>query len=202
MLALEPFVTQLIRTPPSGSQIHSHLTLPPTPPPERDFPAHFPAWLRTLLKTQGITHLSQAQWQALQLLHQGHHVCLTLPTGSGRGVVRLLTLYQSIGVDRHGHALAIFPQKQRELAQLGMARTWNDRLAPEHRLAVAIYDGDTPGTERRVIKQAIPHLVLTTPEMLHAGILAYHSGWRALFQGLRYVVLADLHLMAARAHPG
>lgn len=204
MLALEPFVTQLIRTPPSGSQLHSHLTLPPTLPPERDVPAHFPAWLHTLLKAQGITHLSQPQWQALQLLHQDHHVCLTLPTGSGRGVVRLLTLYQSIGVDRHGHVLAIFPQKQRELAQLGMAKTWNDHLAPEHRLAVAIYDGDTPGTERRVIKQAIPHLVLTTPEMLHAGILAYHSGWRALFQGLRYIVLADLHLCpgALLAHLG
>jgi DEAD/DEAH box helicase domain-containing protein len=58
-----------------------------------------------------------------------------------------------------------------------------------------MYDGDTPGTERRAIKQALPHLVLTTPEMLHAGILAYHGGWRAFFQELRYVVLADVQLV-------
>ncbi|MBM3223867.1 MAG: DUF1998 domain-containing protein, partial [Candidatus Tectomicrobia bacterium] len=50
------------------------------------------------------------------------------------------------------------------------------------------------GTERRTIKQAVPHLVLTTPEMLHAGILAYHGGWRAFFQELRYVILPDVHL--------
>ena len=57
-----------------------------------------------------------------------------------------------------------------------------------------MYDGDTPGTERRAIKQALPRLVLTTPEMLHMGILAYHGGWRAFFQELRYVVLADVQL--------
>src|SRR5262245_21400912 len=28
--------------------------------------------------------------------------------------------------------------------------------------------------------------------MLHMGILAYHGGWRAFFQELRYVVLADV----------
>ena len=48
--------------------------------------------------------------------------------------------------------------------------------------------------DSRAIKQAVPRLVLTTPEMLHAGILAYHGGWRAFFQDLCYVVLADVHL--------
>jgi DEAD/DEAH box helicase domain-containing protein len=196
MLAIEPFITQLISTPPLGSQVRSHLTLLPTSPQEQEFPAHFPAWLRTPLHAQGITHLRLHQWQALQALRQGQHVCLTTPTGSGRGVVRLLAMYQTIGIDRHGHALFIFPQKHRELAQLGMAMSWNDCLAPEHRLSAAIYDGDTPGTQRRLLKQAVPHLLLTTPEMLHAGILAYHSGWRHLLQNLRYIVLADLHLGA------
>jgi DEAD/DEAH box helicase domain-containing protein len=196
MRVIESFVTQLLNAPPVASQVRSHLTLLPTASPAQAFPAHFPSWLSTLLGAQGITHLSQPQWQALQLLHQGQHVCLSVPTGSGRGVLRLLAMYQAIGADRHGRALFVFPQKHRELAQLRMAMSWSDHLTPEHRLSAAIYDGDTPGTQRRQIKQAVPHLLLTTPEMLHAGILAYHGGWRPLFQNLRFVVLADLHLCA------
>jgi len=103
-------------------------------------------------------------------------------------------MYQALAVEQRGHALYVFPYKPRALAQSSAFTTWNAALAPEHRLSVAMYDGDTPGTERRAIKQALPRLVLTTPEMLHTGILAYHGGWRAFFQELRYVVLADVHL--------
>jgi hypothetical protein len=73
---------------------------------------------------------------------------------------------------------------------------WNDTLHPDHQLATAIYDGDTPTTARRAMRQHLPQIVLTTPEMLHAGILAYHSGWRGLFQSLRYVVIPNMHLYA------
>ena len=141
-----------------------------------------------------MARLTGSQRQALDLLRQGRHVCLMAPTGAGRGVVRLLAMYQSLAVEQRGHALYIFPYKPRALAQSSAFTTWNAALAPEHRLSVAMYDGDTPGTERRAIKQALPRLVLTTPEMLHTGILAYHGGWRAFFQELRYVVLADVQL--------
>ena len=166
----------------------------PGPLPNQALPAYLPSWLTTLASTQGIVRLTDAQWQALDFLHQGRHVCLMAPTGAGRGVVRLLAMYQSLAVEQRGHALYIFPYKPRALAQSSAFATWNAALAPEYRLSIAMYDGDTPGTERRAIKQALPRLVLTTPEMLHTGILAYHGGWRAFFQGLRYVVLADVHL--------
>jgi len=99
-----------------------------------------------------------------------------------------------LAVAQGGHALCIFPHKPHTLTQSSAFAAWNAALAPEYCLSVAIYDGDTPGTERRAIKQAVPRLVLTTPEMLHAGIMAYHGGWRTFFQDLRYVVLADVHL--------
>jgi DEAD/DEAH box helicase domain-containing protein len=162
--------------------------------PDQALPAFLPPWLTVVASTQGITRLTEAQRQALDCLRQGQHVCLTAPTGAGRGVVRLLAMYQSLAVEQRGHALYIFPYKPRALAQSSAFTTWNAALAPEHRLSVAMYDGDTPGTERRAIKQALPRLVLTTPEMLHTGILAYHGGWRAFFQELRYVVLADVQL--------
>jgi DEAD/DEAH box helicase domain-containing protein len=192
--SLEALLVRLTTHPWLGSLIRTHCTLLPRQLPEQEVSAAFPAWLTTLVSTQGIARLTGSQWQALDLLRQGRHVCLMAPTGAGHGVVRLLAMYQSLAVEQRGHALYIFPYKAHSLAQSSSFATWNAALAPEHRLSVAMYDGDTPGTERRAIKQALPRLVLTTPEMLHTGILAYHGGWRAFFQELRYVVLADVHL--------
>jgi DEAD/DEAH box helicase domain-containing protein len=194
MLSLEQFVAQLVAAPPAGSQVRAHLTLTPALAPAVELPDAFPPWLATMLQAQGIEHLAEYQWHALQLWQQGQHLGLSVPTGGGRGVVRLLALYHSLGTAQGGHALCIFPQKDRELAQLARITAWNAQLPEEHRLPAAIYDGDTPQSERRLIKQSLPHLLLTTPEMLHAGILAYHAGWRAFFQDLRVVVLADAHL--------
>src|SRR5262245_19788842 len=192
--SIEVFLTRLTTDPALGSLIRTHGTLLPEQVLDQELPAAFPPWLTTLAFTQGIARLTGAQWQALDLLRQGQHVCLMAPTGAGRGVVRLLAMYQSLAVEQRGHALYIFTYKPRALAQSSAFATWNTALASEHRLSVAMYDGDTPGTERRAIKQALPRLVLTTPEMLHTGILAYHGRWRAFFQELRYVVLVDVHL--------
>jgi DEAD/DEAH box helicase domain-containing protein len=194
MTALEQFVDRLSRNPPAGSRVHAHLTLPPTVPAFGPEPAaRLPSWLMALLHTQGIERLSASQWRLLEAVQQGQHVCLAAPAGGGRGIARLLVLYRSLGEPGQGHALCIVSQKHRELAQLRTVLSWNEHLPAAHRLSAAIYDGDTPRTQRRTIKQSPPALLLTTPEMLHAGILAYHGGWRAFFERLRYVVLADLH---------
>src|SRR5215510_7199944 len=192
--SVEALLAQLTTAPPAGSRVWSQCTLLPGPASDGALPGAWPAWLTTLVQTQGIARLAAHQWQALDLLRQGRHVCLMAPTGAGRGVVRLLAMYQSLAVEQSGHGLYIFPYKPRALAQSSAFTIWNAALAPEHCLSVAMYDGDTPSTERRAIKQALPRLVLTTPEMLHTGILAYHGGWRAFFQELRYVVLADVQL--------
>ncbi len=188
------FAAQLTTTPPPGSVVQAASLVLPGQPSHGAWPRLWPAWLTDVVQSQGITALTAPQAQALELLRQGRHVCLMAPTGSGRGVVRLLAMYQSLAVEQHGHALCIFPNKLRELAQSSAFETWNAALLAPHRLSVAMYDGDTPGTQRRSIKQAPPRVVLTTPEMLHTGILAYHGGWRAFFQELRYIVLADVHL--------
>lgn len=191
MQSLEHLLAQL-RTPlSSGTRFHSALTLPSTAAPCQPFPESFPAWLVTLLRAQGVEHLAEHQWQALNHLRQGHHVCLMAP--GGRMVFRTLAMYQDSTLAERGHALCIFPHKDRQIAQVQTFSAWNASLAGEHRLDSVVYDGDTPRTQRLAIRQSLPTLVLTTPEMLHAGILPYHSGWRAFLQALRYIVLADVH---------
>lgn len=188
--------TQLVLDPPAGSRLHAHVTLPPRVEASRPLPGHWPAWLLALAHAHGVSTLSEPQGQALQLIERGQHVCLSLPTGGGRGLVRLLAMYHALAGQPRGRGLMLFPHKPRELAQYSAFLTWNAALPVAQRLRVAVYDGETPGTQRRAVKQDVPQLVLTTPEMVHAGILAYHGGWRALFQDLRYIVLADVHLCA------
>jgi DEAD/DEAH box helicase domain-containing protein len=194
MQPLDQFVAELTRVPPTACHVQSSLTQPPSPHLEHPLPDRFPPWLLAMLSACGITQLTPGQANALDQLHRGHHVLFTAP--NGRAIVRQLAMFQSIGIDRQGHSLWIFPFKHREQAQRQLLLPCNDQLLPEHQLSVATYDGSTPTTERRAIRQAMPDLVFTTPEMLHAGILAYHSGWRTLFQQLRFVVVADLHLYA------
>lgn len=194
MQPLDQFVTELTRVPPTACHVQSALTQPPSPRLAHPLPDRFPPRLVAMLGACGITQLTPGQTEALDQLHGGRHVLFTAP--NGRGLVRQLAMFQSIGIDRQGHSLWIFPFKYREQAQRQLLLQCNDQLVPDDQLSVATYDGDTPVTERRAIRQAIPDLIFTTPEMLHAGILAYHSGWRPLFQQLRFVVVGDLHLCA------
>ena len=55
-----------------------------------------------------------------------------------------------------------------------------------------VYDGDTPGDARRAAREKSA-IVMTNPDMLHAGILPQHAHWARTFQRLKYVVLDELH---------
>ena len=57
----------------------------------------------------------------------------------------------------------------------------------------AIYDGDTPGHRRKKIRDHAPNILITNPDMLHVGILPFHSRWELFFRNLRYVVIDELH---------
>ncbi len=60
-------------------------------------------------------------------------------------------------------------------------------------LSVDIYDGDTPSHRRKKIRTNPPHVLITTPDMLHAGLLAFHEAWASFFARLKYVVIDELH---------
>ncbi len=57
---------------------------------------------------------------------------------------------------------------------------------------LGVYDGDTSADARRKIREG-SNLVLTNPDMLHAGILPYHGRWARFLAGLRFVVVDEVH---------
>jgi DEAD/DEAH box helicase domain-containing protein len=87
-------------------------------------------------------------------------------------------------------ALYLFPTKALAQDQLAELQDLGNRL--DDSFGVFTYDGDTPSDARKAIREC-GHIVLTNPDMLHAGILPHHTKWMRLFENLRYIVLDELH---------
>jgi DEAD/DEAH box helicase domain-containing protein len=153
------------------------------------FPDTVDARLGDALRARGITALYRHQAEALALLAKGGHVVVVTPTASGKTLCYNLPVLQALVAEPAARALYLFPTKalaQDQLAELEeLARALPD-------LRIHTYDGDTPQDARRAVR-ARANLVLTNPDMLHAGILPHHTKWIALFQNLRYVVVDELH---------
>ena len=162
---------------------------PPRPPRAVPIPDTVDSRLVEALRARGIGALYSHQAQALDLLGQGGHVVVVTPTASGKTLCYNLPVLQALLGDAATRALYLFPTKalaQDQLAELeALARALPD-------LRIHTYDGDTPQDARRAVR-ARANLVLTNPDMLHAGILPHHTKWIALFQNLRYVIIDELH---------
>lgn len=60
-------------------------------------------------------------------------------------------------------------------------------------LTCATYDGDTPGAQRAKIRDGA-RIILSNPDMLHAGILPQHPRWAGFFANLAIVVVDEMHV--------
>ena len=147
--------------------------------------------LKPVLEQHGIEHLYVHQARALEGLARGHNVALATPTASGKTLVYNLPALRNALADPPGRALYLFPLKA--LARDQLQRLEADAAALGVPISAAIYDGDTPQSRRRKIREQPPDVLITTPDMLHAGILPHHVSWEKFFRGLSLVVIDELH---------
>ena len=122
---------------------------------------------------------------------------ITTPTASGKTLCYNAPVLSAIMVDPAARALYLFPTKALAQDQLAELHALADALAEpggpdETGIGVFTYDGDTPQDARRAIRSRA-RVVLSNPDMLHAGILPHHPRWAKLFENLRYVVIDELH---------
>lgn len=155
------------------------------------FPAGLPTPLAFALRGRGVEQLYDHQARAFDAVHGGARgVVIATPTASGKSYCfHLPVLATQIG-DPDARALYIYPTKALARDQEAGLRDLM-RSAGLDRGAV-VYDGDTPGDARRAARER-SGIVLTNPDMLHAGILPHHTAWARTFQNLRYVVVDELH---------
>jgi DEAD/DEAH box helicase domain-containing protein len=164
--------------------------IPACPARLESFPEALSQKVRAMLRMRGIDHLYSHQAAAFRLTQQGQNVVVVTPTASGKTLCYNLPVLNSLAQFPEARALYLFPTKALAQDQLAELNRWAGTEGSE--LKAFTYDGDTPQDARKAIR-ARANLVITNPDMLHAGILPHHTRWERLFENLRYVVIDELH---------
>ncbi|MBK9170303.1 MAG: DEAD/DEAH box helicase [Bryobacterales bacterium] len=155
-----------------------------------DIPPTVDPRLRESLERRGIRQLYCHQADAFELVQQGTHIVVTTPTASGKTLCYNLPVLNRLLTDPAARALYLYPTKALSEDQLHEFQRAVDDIGCD--LRAFTYDGDTPQDARKAIRQRA-NVVMTNPEMLHAGILPHHTKWAKLFENLRYIVIDELH---------
>lgn len=146
------------------------------------------------LKKSGIENLYSHQAHAIDSFRQGKNVMIVTPTASGKSLVYYLPTFETYLDDPNAKALYIFPYKALEQDQLKNVRSLAAKVSKDWDFRGEIYDGDTTAYKRKKIKANLPEIIVTNPDMLHMGILAYHADWQHFFENLKLVVIDELHV--------
>jgi DEAD/DEAH box helicase domain-containing protein len=128
------------------------------------------------------------QVQAIDLARAGQSVVVTSGTSSGKSLCYQVPIAEAASDPiRPGTALVLFPTKALAHDQL---RALTALQLPG--VVGGAYDGDASPEERTWVRKHAT-VVLTNPEMLHAGLLPHHERWATFLGRLRYVVIDELH---------
>ncbi|MCI4397835.1 MAG: DEAD/DEAH box helicase, partial [Acidobacteria bacterium] len=155
-----------------GRTVKARFDLPPNPADKRPLPFHLHPKLKEALLATGLAELYSHQALGLCALAEGNDLLLSTPTASGKSLVYQLYAIDAWLRDPRARGLFIYPYKALAQDQCGKINELAASLGfPEFR--AAIYDGDTPASERQRLQKAPPPLLLTNPDMLHMAFLAY-----------------------------
>jgi len=146
-------------------------------------------YLRELNK-QGIELLYAHQKKAVDLIRAGKNVVISTGTASGKTLCYNLPIIQELLENKRVCALYLFPTKaltQDQYAEL------TKTLGNLGSYKVSVYDGDTPAGMRKKARENA-NIILSNPDMLHAGILPVHTQWESFFRNLKYVVIDEIHI--------
>lgn len=158
-----------------------------------DFPAGLDPRLRAAVEARGWAPLYTHQAAAVEAALAGDNVVVVTGTASGKTLCYNLPVLQSLLADPEARALYLFPTKALAQDQAAGLADFLGTLNAVEAVPVRTYDGDTPTGQRRGIRDEA-RLLISNPDMLHAGILPHHPRWASLLANLRWVVLDELHV--------
>ena len=128
------------------------------------------------------------QVEAIDLVRAGRSVVVASGTASGKSLCYQAPIAEAaIARIRPGTGLVLFPTKALAHDQL---RSLTALELPG--VVAGAYDGDASPEERTWVRKHAS-VVLTNPEMLHAGLLPHHQRWATFLGRLRYIVVDELH---------
>ena len=191
MAKVETILESFQNDPEFRSNITFWKTMPAQNPIYGDWPEAFSPELKSLLETRGIEHLYSHQAEAVSRVLQGENTIVVTPTASGKTLCyNLPVIHHLTKINPEARALYLFPTKA--LSQDQMLELLEITTGLGAKIKVHTFDGDTPASARRTIRNS-GHIVVTNPDMMHSGILPHHTLWIRLFENLKYIVVDEVH---------
>jgi len=147
--------------------------------------------LQNTLNKLGIGNLYTHQIDSIAKISQGNDVVIVTGTASGKSLCYQIPILQSILEMGFPTALLLFPTKALTYDQLHAIDRLEMSLFNETKIS-AVYDGDTPSSQRALIRKN-SKILLTNPDMLNIALLPFHTNWRDFFTNLKFIVIDELH---------
>ena len=187
------YIAALKRSPTLGPLLTCHTTLPAREACHAAVARPWPRAMRDLLATNGIEALYSHQCEAIDAIRAGKSVVVATPTASGKSLIYNLPVIEGFLHDSDAKSLYLFPLKALAQDQLAAFSALTAHWPLGARPSVAVYDGDTTPHFRKKIRENVPAVICTNPEMLHLSLLPHHALWATLFAGLTHVVVDEAH---------
>jgi DEAD/DEAH box helicase domain-containing protein len=146
--------------------------------------------VRRALEKRAVQRLYSHQARCLALGDAGRDFVIATPTSSGKSLCYALPVLNRLLSDPEARTLYLCPTKALSRDQESSLVGLMQDAGLGH--AVVTYDGDTPGDVRRRARRDA-RVVVSNPDMLHAGILPHHPRWAHFFTNLRFVVIDEVH---------
>jgi DEAD/DEAH box helicase domain-containing protein len=164
--------------------------MPAVPGRAVPWPGWVPPGLTAAFAASGVATPWAHQAAAAELARAGRNVILATGTASGKSVGYLAPALTAIG--EGSTALYLAPTRALAADQLNLLRFLGGQAGRGFGLRPAVVDSDTPHHQRAWARKYSTYL-LTTPDMLHYGLLPQHQRWSGFLRRLRYVIVDECH---------
>ena len=149
--------------------------------------------LERALADHGITGLYRHQAVSVEAVREGKNVVLATPTASGKSLAYMIPAFER-ALSAGETTLYVAPQVALINDQEETLSAFARSLGFGTTVTVDQYTGRLSKQEKRAVRDRRPTLVLTTPDMLHYGLLPHARRlWDWLFENLAFVVLDEVH---------
>lgn len=156
------------------------------------FPEGLDVRLVRALASKGVDVLYSHQAEVWASVRSGRHTVVVTPTASGKTLCYNLPTIQTLLEDESARALYLFPTKALSQDQQAELNELVGAEAAALPIKVCTYDGDTPDSLRTAARDT-GRIIVSNPDMLHAGILPNHPKWIKFFSNLKYIVIDEAH---------
>jgi len=185
---------QLLESPEFAPNIVINRLIPAQEGIYEDFPKDLDPRVIKAFKSRGIERIYSHQADVWRLARNGKNVVVVTPTASGKTLCYNLPCLHELLTDESSRCLYLFPTKalsQDQQAELNEIAS-NEEGKGGLNVKIATYDGDTPDS-LRISARDTGRIIISNPDMLHAGILPNHTKWIKFFSRLKYIVIDEAH---------